>query len=52
MKCGRCKAPITEETAEFCYLCHARLCFTCWDDVGHCGHAEAESKPATREEAP
>lgn len=42
MTCRRCKAAIEEEWAEFCWFCHGRLCAACWDDHGHCGHAEAD----------
>jgi len=40
--CGRCKKEIPANEAETCWYCHADLCFECWDEVGHCGHPEAE----------
>jgi len=41
--CGRCKKEIPVDEAETCWYCHADLCFECWDEVGHCGHPEAEA---------
>ena len=40
MKCGRCNEPAT---LDVCWYCAAPLCGTCWEDVSHCGHAEAEA---------
>ena len=38
--CGRCKQP--PGRAETCWYCNGDLCVKCWDEVGHCGHEEAE----------
>jgi hypothetical protein len=27
---------------EACWFCGSDLCYECWDEHGHCGHAEAE----------
>lgn len=40
--CGRCHVVLTEERAERCWYCEARLCVDCWDAYGHCGHPEAD----------
>jgi delta-aminolevulinic acid dehydratase/porphobilinogen synthase len=40
--CGGCAAKITESEAEACWFCNSDLCFDCWDETGHCGHAEAD----------
>lgn len=45
--CGRCKREIESGPAERCWYCQAWLCFACWDDVGHCGHPEAEAQNET-----
>lgn len=29
------------ERAESCWYCTGDLCPECWDEFGHCGHAEA-----------
>ena len=44
MKCGRCDKPLTDDLSEFCWWCLSELCYECWDDVGHCGHSEAEAE--------
>lgn len=41
--CNRCHKIIPRDDAEFCWYCMATLCSTCWDDVGHCGHPEADA---------
>lgn len=44
-KCGRCgKALIYDDDEEFCWYCHAPLCYDCWDHFGHCGHPEANAE--------
>lgn len=40
--CGRCNKEITREDAEYCWYCMEYLCGECWEEVGHCGHEEAE----------
>ena len=40
-ECGRCHAPLLSDEAELCWYCTGPLCFDCWENVGHCGHAEA-----------
>ena len=44
IECARCKSLADTADAEFCWYCHARICYSCWDDVGHCGHPEAEAQ--------
>ena len=39
--CGRCGKRVAEP--EYCWWCSADLCPTCWEEVGHCGHLEAEA---------
>jgi hypothetical protein len=41
-KCGRCGKDVVEEEAEICWYCEDELCYACWDDLGHCGHVEAD----------
>jgi hypothetical protein len=41
--CGNCKAEVDSAAAQGCWYCDAVLCYPCWDDVGHCGHPEAEA---------
>lgn len=40
--CGRCKKQVYVLHAESCWYCMADLCIDCWEQVGHCGHTEAE----------
>ena len=40
--CGRCADHLPGDEWEFCWYCAGRLCKTCWESVGHCGHPEAE----------
>lgn len=40
--CGRCKATIPAGDEEFCWYCQGFLCYECWDEYGHCGHARAD----------
>ncbi len=42
MSCNSCYKSITDAGREFCWYCLADLCYDCWDEVGHCGHPEAE----------
>jgi len=44
MNCNRCKTTLTDATAESCWYCHAPLCFECWEEIGHCGHARADKQ--------
>ena len=44
IECARCACPVPADDAEFCWYCHARLCFVCWDAYGHCGHPEADAQ--------
>lgn len=39
-QCGRCrcKAP----NPEYCWYCLSPMCGDCWEEHGHCGHAEAD----------
>lgn len=39
--CGRCGRDI-DRAPEFCWYCLGDLCYPCWDEVGHCGHPEAD----------
>ena len=39
--CGRCSAPI-DDYVWWCWWCEAPLCSKCGDEVGHCGHPEAD----------
>jgi hypothetical protein len=39
--CGRCGTS-TPEPAWRCAICDVPLCGSCADDLGHCGHTEAE----------
>lgn len=44
-RCGACGlrlAPPAREP-EACWWCNGDLCYACWDEIGHCGHAEAEA---------
>lgn len=41
--CGGCGKSVADKDYEHCWFCPALLCFDCWEDVGHCGHAEAEA---------
>ena len=41
--CGNCKQDIYEDAQEYCWYCHGPICYACWDDIGHCGHLEAEA---------
>lgn len=44
MTCGRCQKQIeSPEDGELCWYCGGDLCYECWDEVGHCGHPEAEA---------
>ena len=40
--CGRCEDMIPDDDWEICWFCEQELCYKCWDDLGHCGHQEAE----------
>lgn len=42
MNCSRCYRAITEIEREHCSWCCRDLCYDCWDQIGHCGHSEAE----------
>jgi len=44
--CNRCKQAMlsTESGPEVCWYCLADLCYACWNEIGHCGHAEAEAE--------
>lgn len=37
--CGRCHRASGDE---LCWFCQRLLCVACWDEVGHCGHEEAD----------
>jgi hypothetical protein len=39
--CQRCRARVAGFWAETCWYCTGDLCYQCWEDHGHCGHAEA-----------
>lgn len=39
--CGRCHASGADEV---CWWCPEFLCVPCWEEVGHCGHPEAEEQ--------
>lgn len=36
--CERCRVVIQLVEAEYCWRCHGRLCFDCWDVHGECAH--------------
>ena len=40
--CGRCGRDVVAAMAETCWYCIEDLCSDCWDEYGHCGHAEAD----------
>lgn len=40
MKCGRCSVEV--DRPERCWWCGGALCASCWDEIGHCGHADAD----------
>ena len=40
--CGACTHPI-DGSPEACFWCGGDLCVACWEDIGHCGHEEAEA---------
>jgi hypothetical protein len=40
--CARCGANLVGD-GEFCWYCEALLCANCWEQIGHCGHLEAEA---------
>ena len=42
MKCGLCKVEVALYDAEICWYCGGPLCDECWEQYGHCGHAEAD----------
>jgi len=42
LKCNRCGAPIAPGKDESCWWCIEALCYSCWDEYGHCGHTEAD----------
>jgi len=42
VNCGRCSEEIDNESAEYCWYCMAYLCGDCWEEIGHCGHEEAD----------
>ena len=42
MNCNRCGAPIAPGKDESCWWCIEALCYSCWDEYGHCGHTEAD----------
>ena len=42
MKCGRCKKRI-KGGPQYCWFCPDPLCYDCWNEHGHCGHAEADA---------
>ena len=42
IRCGFCTREIHEDEAESCWLCGGPLCDLCWDEVGHCGHRDAD----------
>lgn len=41
--CGSCSAAIELGKEEYCWYCDAYLCYTCWEEKGHCGHKEADA---------
>jgi len=41
-RCGFCDRRVEESEAEYCWYCGGRLCGLCWEEVGHCGHPEAD----------
>ena len=47
--CGRCATTIPAGDEEFCWYCHHALCYECWDEYGHCGHARADEINAAAE---
>ena len=40
-ECGRCHKK--DQDWQYCWWCHHELCYECWDEVGHCGHPDAEA---------
>lgn len=41
--CGRCGRVLGGwDEAEMCWWCKGPLCGECWEELGHCGHEEAE----------
>ena len=42
LKCNRCGMPIEPGKDESCWWCIEALCYSCWDEFGHCGHTEAD----------
>lgn len=40
--CGRCNTKLLADY-QYCWWCQGYLCFKCWDELGHCGHFEAEA---------
>ena len=44
-KCGRCEKAILDLSgAECCWYCTNWLCYSCWDEFGHCGHRKADEQ--------
>lgn len=43
MPCARCAAVIPPGQEELCWYCLSPLCGACWEQWGHCGHAEADA---------
>lgn len=43
MLCHRCDGLILPGQHERCWWCTGVLCGPCWEETGHCGHAEAEA---------
>lgn len=41
--CERCEELIPGAAPEYCWWCLGFLCSGCWDELGHCGHPEAEA---------
>lgn len=40
--CNRCKDTVDIIDAEICWYCTEWMCYSCWDEFGHCGHKEAD----------
>jgi len=41
MTCARCKGPMA--IPEKCWYCMSDICYSCFDEHGHCGHKEADA---------
>lgn len=41
-RCGNCKT-VKFDKPQYCFYCLGKLCYDCWDRVGHCGHRAVQA---------